>query len=92
MIDDPTSDSPKRCATRSTHRSRSAADPVTWPRISTRRTSTGESPTRRQDEPQDGQSVHPVVLIAGERAAALHTADANDNERQQIAIGMQNDV
>ena len=92
MIHDPTSDSPKRCATRSTHRSRSAAGPRTWPRISTPRTSTGESPTRRQSEPRDGQSVRPVVLVFGERAAAPHAADANDSERQQIAIGMQNDV
>ena len=47
---------------------------------------------RRQHEPQDEESVDPVVPIVGERAGAYHAADANDSERQQIAIGMQNDV
>jgi hypothetical protein len=47
---------------------------------------------RRRRELQDGESVHPVVPIVGIRAAAGHTVDANDSERQQIAIGMQNDV
>jgi hypothetical protein len=43
---------------------------------------------RRQRGPQDEQSVHPVVLIVVVRAGARHEADANDSERQQIAIGM----
>jgi hypothetical protein len=95
MIHDPiraASDSSKRYVTRSTRRSRSAAGPWTSSHISTHRTSTRESPMRRQHEPQDGESVDPVVPIVGERAGAYHAADANDSERQQIAIGMQNDV
>jgi len=88
MIHDPVSDSSKRRATRSARRSISAAVPRTSPRIPTRRTSTRESPMRRQRGPQDEQSVHPVVLIVVVRAAAPHAADANDSERQQIAIGM----
>jgi hypothetical protein len=42
----------------------------------------------RQIEPQGEGFVHLVVPIVGERATAFHRADANDNERQQIEIGM----